>query len=209
VARTSLVFSISVAVFALALSWSSPVHAQMVASAGKSLRAPSEFAHITEPAERSVALFEEAGKVIQNPRCLNCHPATDQPTQTDGMRPHQPLVLRGAAGFGMPGMPCATCHHDANFEAAHVPGHANWHLAPRSMTWAGRSLSEICAQIKDPARNGGRDLAALVRHMAEDSLVGWAWAPGANRTPAPGSQREFGALLQAWVASGAACPAAR
>jgi hypothetical protein len=75
------------------------------------------------------------------------------------------------------------------------------------MTWAGRSLGEICAQIKDPARNGGRDLTALVRHMSEDSLVGWAWAPGAGRTPAPGSQREFGALLRAWVDTGAACPA--
>jgi hypothetical protein len=75
------------------------------------------------------------------------------------------------------------------------------------MAWEGRSLAEICTQIKDPSRNGGRDVAAIVRHMSEDSLVGWAWSPGANRTPAPGSQRELAALLKAWMESGAACPA--
>jgi hypothetical protein len=43
--------------------------------------------------------------------------------------------------------------------------------------------------------------------MAEDSLVGWGWAPGAGREPAPGTQKEFGALIAAWAESGAACPA--
>jgi hypothetical protein len=209
VAWASLVVSIVVLSVALGSSAADAATASSSGAAAPAgaLRAPSEFAHITDPMLRSIALFEEAGKVIQHPRCLNCHPSTEQPTQTDEMRPHRPLVLRGATGSGMPGMPCAACHHDTNFDPAHVPGHANWHLAPRSMTWAGRSLAEICVQIKDPARNGGRDLAALVRHMAEDSLVGWAWSPGASRTPAPGSQREFGALLRAWVESGAVCPA--
>jgi len=59
--------------------------------------------------------------------------------------------------------------------------------------------------IKDRARNGGRDMAALVRHMAEDSLVGWAWSPGAGRAPAPGTQAEFGALVRAWAAAGGDC----
>jgi len=82
-----------------------------------------------------------------------------------------------------------------------VPGHTDWHLAPLSMGWQGRSLSQICEQIKDRARNGGRDMAALVRHMAEDALVGWAWSPGAGRAPAPGTQAEFGALVRAWAAA--------
>jgi hypothetical protein len=42
--------------------------------------------------------------------------------------------------------------------------------------------------------------------MAEDSLVGWGWNPGTGREPAPGTQKEFGALAKAWVESGAACP---
>ena len=68
-------------------------------------------------------------------------------------------------------------------------------------------LGEICAQIKDPARNGGKDMAALVRHMAEDSLVSWGWSPGPGRHPAPGTQAEFGALIRAWAETGAHCPA--
>jgi hypothetical protein len=74
------------------------------------------------------------------------------------------------------------------------------------MGWQGRSIAQICEQIKDPKRNGGRDLAAIVRHTSEDHLVGWAWSPGADRTPPPGSQRELGALIKAWVESGATCP---
>ena len=46
------------------------------------------------------------------------------------------------------------------------------------MAWQGRSLGEICAQIKDPARNGGKDMAELVEHMAEDSLGRLGLAPG-------------------------------
>jgi hypothetical protein len=75
------------------------------------------------------------------------------------------------------------------------------------MAWRGRSVAQICEQIKDRARNGGRDMAALVKHMAEDSLVGWAWAPGIGRTPAPGTQAEFGALVRAWSDVGGYCPA--
>ena len=87
-----------------------------------------------------------------------------------------------------------------------VPGHPKWHLAPASMAWAGKSLGEICRQIKDPARNGGLDMPALLKHMAEDTLVGWAWAPGGKRTPAPGTQAAFGATMRAWAETGAVCP---
>ncbi len=157
--------------------------------------------------ERSQALFRDVAKVLQHPRCLNCHPAGDSPTQTDARRPHQPLVVRGADGHGAPGLRCSTCHHDANDQASHVPGYPGWQLAPASMSWAGRSIGAICAQIKDPARNGGRDLPAVLRHVSEPSLVSWAWSPGGGRTPAPGTQAEFAKLVRAWIDSGAACPA--
>src|ERR1700722_4771572 len=39
------------------------------------------------------------------------------------------------------------------------------------------------------------------------TLVGWAWAPGFGRFPAPGTQKQAGALVEAWVNTGAACPA--
>ncbi len=64
-----------------------------------------------------------------------------------------------------------------------MPGHKDWHLAQASMAWQGRSLGQICAQIKDPKRNGGKDMAALIHHMAENSLVGWGWSPGAGADP--------------------------
>lgn len=178
----------------------SPAHPESV-----SLRPAAEFSAISDKKERSIALFTEAGKVIQHPRCLNCHPAGDRPGQGEDGHPHQPLVVRGVGGFGAIGMQCPTCHMRANFDPGGVPGHPKWHLAPLEMAWVGKTLGEICLQIKDPVRNGGMSLAEIVHHMAEDSLVGWAWRPGAGRVPAPGTQEQFGALIRAWVDTGAAC----
>ncbi|MGF7150698.1 hypothetical protein FHS96_004356 [Sphingomonas zeicaulis] len=171
------------------------------------LKPVSAFSGISDRKARSLALFEEAGKVIQHPRCVNCHPRTDRPLQTDAGTPHQPLVVRGADGHGAPGLECQTCHQVANVDSARVPGNPNWHLAPASMAWEGKSLGDICRQIKDRARNGNKSLAEIHHHMAEDSLVGWGWDPGAGRTPAPGTQAEFGTLIKAWIDTGAVCPA--
>jgi len=74
------------------------------------------------------------------------------------------------------------------------------------MSWQGKTLGEICRQIKDRARNGGRSLADIRTHMATDRLVGWAWRPGEGRKPAPGTQAEFGTLIEAWISTGAHCP---
>jgi hypothetical protein len=172
------------------------------------LATPESFASIGDTAARSVALFTEAGKVLTSQRCVNCHPAGDRPLQGEAgrLRLHQPPVTRGADGHGTPAMRCNTCHQGANFDAAGVPGHPHWHLAPQSMAWQDRTLAQICTQIKDPARNGGRSLAQLHEHMATDTLVGWAWAPGHGREPAPGTQKVFGALIEEWIKTGAICP---
>jgi NAD(P)-dependent dehydrogenase (short-subunit alcohol dehydrogenase family) len=50
-------------------------------------------------------------------------------------------------------------------------------------------------------------IRADVRHEDKVRTLVWGWAPGAEREPAPGTQKEFGALIRAWVESGAACPA--
>src|SRR5215470_7358318 len=104
------------------------------------LKPATEFSSIKDRSERSVALFNEAGKVLQSPRCLNCHPAGDRPTQGEDKHPHQPLVVRGLGGFGATGMHCATCHGPENFDPGRVPGHPLWHLAPIEMAWQGKSL---------------------------------------------------------------------
>jgi hypothetical protein len=161
----------------------------------ETLATPESFAAIADSARRSAALFTEAGKVLTHPRCVNCHPAGDRLRQGDGRRLHQPPVARGEDGFGLPAMRCAICHQAANFEPAGVPGNPAWHLAPHEMGWEGKTLAQICEQIKDPARNGGRSLEGIVHHVGEDHLVGWAWAPGGNRTPAPGTP-EFQAALK-------------
>jgi hypothetical protein len=170
------------------------------------LRAVAAFAGIADARARAIALFEEAGKVFRSPRCLNCHPAGEQPSQGDRMRPHQPLVVRGADGHGAPGLLCGACHGGENFSPAGVPGNSHWGLAPASMALQERSPGQICEQIKDPRRNGGRDLAGLLEHVVTDSLIKWTWSPGPGRTPPPGTYAGFVALLQAWAEAGAHCP---
>jgi hypothetical protein len=170
------------------------------------LRSPAQFEAIADRTARSQALFVEASRVLTHARCVNCHPPDDTPRQGDASALHDPPVLRGTADRGIPALGCTTCHQDRNVELARVPGAPDWHLAPAQMVWLGRSAASICAQLKDPARNGGRTLAQIHDHVAHDALVGWGWHPGAGRAPAPGTQAELGALVQAWIDTGAACP---
>ena len=176
-----------------------------VAQAGD-LRLVEDFASIDDPATRSLAIFDEIGKVLLHPRCINCHPAGDRPLQGEDGRVHEPPVERATGGFGATGMRCVTCHLDENFDPGGVPGAPHWRLAPRKMAWEGLSLGEICEQIQDPDRNGRRDLEKLAEHMEEDALVAWGWTPGTGREPAPDTQAAFGALVRAWIESGAVCP---
>jgi len=175
-------------------------------TASNTLASPESFASIADTDARSVAIFTELGKVLAHPRCVSCHPAGDRPRQGDESRLHQPPVERGVDGHGTETMRCSICHQNANFEPGRVPGHPEWHLAPREMAWQDQTLAEICAQIKDPARNGGRKVEDLIHHIGTDTLVGWAWHPGFGRARAPGTQKEAGALVDAWVKSRTVCP---
>src|SRR3972149_3973798 len=112
------------------------------------LKSVQAFSAISDDKQRSLALFEEAGKVITHARCVNCHPAGDRPAQGDDRQPHMPLVVRGVDNFGAVGMRCTTCHGPANFDPAGIPGHPEWHLAPIEMAWVGKSLGETRPQIK-------------------------------------------------------------
>jgi hypothetical protein len=176
------------------------------------LKPVSAFAKITDRTARSAALFTEAARVMEHPRCLNCHPVDRTPTQGDDLHPHNPPIRADKEGHGPPGLPCDTCHQAQTTPTnvtpiESIPGHAHWMLAPPSMSWQGLNSGEICVQIKDPARNGGRTLEKIHEHLAFDTLVGWAWTPGLGRKPAPGTQKAFGELIAAWIETGAACPA--
>ncbi|TMB20372.1 MAG: Isoquinoline 1-oxidoreductase subunit [Deltaproteobacteria bacterium] len=194
------------AISLLAAGAVSPEAAQVAA-----LKPVAAFSTIRDERARSVALLTEAARVIQSPRCLNCHPVNRQPTQGDDLHAHVPLMYAGPGDHGVAGLQCKSCHGDANFATlassiASIPGHSHWGLAPASMAWQRKSLREICLQLKDGTRNGGRSLSQIREHMAKDSLVGWAWHPGEGRSPAPGTQAQFGALIRAWIVTGAHCP---
>jgi hypothetical protein len=212
-ARTQLSIALCCAASVSAVAFAELASSQtQEAHSSPSLRPPSAFSDIADQAVRSRALFNEAAKVITSPRCINCHPAGNHPLQGDDEHLHQPLVARGDADDGIAGLHCAACHTDRNVAVTgattyeSIPGNARWSLAPIEMAWQGKSIGEICEQIKDPARNGGRSLALLHEHTASDDVVAHAWAPGAGRTPAPGSQRLFGDLIAAWIDTGAVCP---
>lgn len=171
-----------------------------------SLRDPLWFEAIPDRATRSRALFTEVSRVLLHPRCVNCHPPDDVPRQGDKHVFHDPPAVRGDGGRGVVAMQCRGCHQDRNLELARVPGAPDWHLAPLEMAWLGKSTHDICEQVSDPKRNGGKTLAQIHTHLTDDKLVAWGWQPGADRVPAPGSQKQLAALFQAWMDTGAVCP---
>lgn len=168
------------------------------------LKGVAEFAQIQDETQRSLALFQELGKVISSPRCVNCHSASDRPLQSEQGIPHQPAVVRGDDGFGAPGLPCSACHGETNFR--NMPGAPKWSMPPLEMAWQDRTLGQICEQLKDPQRNGGKSHEDLIEHIKHDPLVGYGWQPPQQLTPAAGSQALMGELFEAWIQSGAACP---
>ncbi|MGQ0505422.1 MAG: Isoquinoline 1-oxidoreductase subunit [Myxococcaceae bacterium] len=170
------------------------------------LKSPSDFEAITPTSERSRALFTEMNRVLSHPRCANCHPSGDSPLQGMEGRIHDPPVFRGPDDHGVVAMECTTCHQEQNVSLSRVPGAPKWHVAPLEMAWIGKRADQVCAQLKDLKRNGGKSLAEIKEHIAHDALVAWGWAPGANREPAPGTQELMGKLTEAWIATGAHCP---
>jgi len=153
--------------------------------------------------------FVKAYAVLTHPRCLNCHPAGDRPLQGDESVVHAQRVQRGRDGRGRFAMKCFACHQASNTPGEHMPpGAPNWHLPAASMklVFEGRSVGQLCRQLKDPKQNGGKTLAQLQAHVSKDPLVAWGWQPGDGRMPVPGTQAELGAHFATWIANGAVCP---
>jgi cytochrome c5 len=155
--------------------------------------------------------FGVVQKVLQHPRCQNCHIPGDAPLQFDQGFVHAQNVRRGPEGKGARGLACATCHSTENPPAsygAHMPpGAPNWQLPPpeHKMVFIGLSGGELCRQLKNKAENGGRDLAALREHL-DDELVLWGWHPGVGRAPVDVPHAELVAAFEQWAAAGAPCP---
>jgi hypothetical protein len=155
------------------------------------------------------ASWETVYRVLEHPRCMNCHPAGDVPLQGDDGRPHTQNVQRGPRGEGLFAMRCSTCHQSANATGVHLPpGAPRWQLPSPAMplVFEGRSSSQLCRQLSDPRQNGNRTPAQLLEHVSSDPLVLWGWSPGAGRAPVPISHAEFVAAMRTWVDGGCACP---
>ena len=156
------------------------------------------------------AAFTAAAAVFFSPRCLNCHPAGDSPLQSDTSKLHDPEVVRGIKGKGTEDLECSACHLEQNTEGDPAPpGVPDWRMpsAAQKMAFQGLTTGQLCRNLKDPLKNGGRKTAKeAVEHLATDPKVLWAWAPGNGRTTPKMSHPDFLKKMNEWVANGAACP---
>ena len=162
----------------------------------------------------STATWTPIYEVFSHPRCANCHVGPDNLPMWSGSsygakpRPHGMNINAGMSRIGAEYIPCSSCHAVQNSQLPHgPPGAHEWLLAPVEMQWFGKSSAEICAQIKDPARNGNRTIAAVAKHIEDAPLVHWGWTPGPGREPAPYSVAQVVAFLKQWDAAGSPCPA--
>jgi hypothetical protein len=165
---------------------------------------------VAAPGDPGWQAFLGVASVLHSPRCVSCHIPGDAPLQGDDGHRHVMNVKRGADGRGTPALRCTACHQGVNSSVAHAPpGAPDWRLPPPGtpMAWLGMGPEALCAALKDPARTGGRGLAALEDHLRTDPLVGWGFNPGPGRRPPPLSRDELVARFAAWRAAGAPCAA--
>jgi hypothetical protein len=161
--------------------------------------------------QQSGAAFATVARVLENPRCQNCHTLTNFPRQGDDRHPHRFNVTRGSADHGAPGLPCSSCHGQSNNAASGDPGAPEpWRLAPLGMGWEGLTTMDLCQHLKDPQHNGHRSGADIIDHL-KSPLVMWSWSPGTDprgrsRSTPPIAYLDFIKAAKTWVSTGAACP---
>lgn len=156
------------------------------------------------------AAFVKVAKVLQSPRCMNCHPVGNKPLQGDDSHPHKMNISRASVEAGLA---CSTCHREKNSEelgapVGSPPGAPHWSLPPKEtpMIFEGHTPRSLCEQLRDPAQNGNKTLAQLLHHVSHDPLVLWGWNPGKGRTRPPMSHKDFVAAMKSWVDAGGPCP---
>lgn len=169
--------------------------------------------------EDGLAAWDRVHAVVSHPRCANCHVGEDNIPMWSGPEypqtgPHGMNIDAGDSRIGAETLPCATCHVTSS-APANGPSDApaamiDWQLAPVDMIWFGQSSAQICAQMSDPARNGGRDWIQLAEHLRDDAahggFVAWGFAPGGARQPAPGDLQSHIDDVLKWGAAGQPCP---
>lgn len=182
--------------------------------------AAGENTVINPPAEGSVsrdeglAAWARIYEVTSHPRCSNCHVGADNRPMWSGpsygtARPHGMNINAGESRIGAETLLCSTCHVERNGlnDLPHAAPQVamTWQLAPVEAEWFGKSSTEVCNQLRDPERNGGRDMLALASHLDHDLILHWAWNPGGGREPAPYSLQEHVDDVLAWGVAGFPC----
>lgn len=165
-------------------------------------------------AREGLAAWQRIYEVTSHPRCSNCHVGPDNRPMWSGptygkARPHGMNIYAGDSRIGAETVPCSACH--AYREGANDQPHAapqvamDWQLAPVEAEWFGKSSQEICNQLRDPDRNGGRNFEEIASHLDHDLILHWAWSPGGGREPAPYSLQEHVNDVLAWGVAGYPC----
>ena len=182
--------------------------------------AEGENVVIDPPAEGSVTraqgleAWARIYEVTSHPRCSNCHVGPDNIPMWSGpsygrARPHGMRINAGESRIGAEYVLCSTCHaqRDGLNDVPHAAPQVamNWQLAPVEAEWFGKSSVEICNQLRDPDRNGGRDHLDLASHLDHDLILHWAWSPGGGREPAPYSLQSHVNDVLAWGVAGFPC----
>lgn len=176
---------------------------------------------INPPAEGSVSIeqglaaWARVYEVASHPRCSNCHVGVDNRPMWSGpsygkTRPHGMNITGGESRIGAETVVCSTCHSTSErgnprpHEAPRVG--MSWQLAPVEAEWFGKTSEEICAQLRDPERNGDRTFMEIANHLDHDLILHWAWEPGPGREPAPYDLQSHINDVLAWGVAGMPCP---
>jgi len=173
---------------------------------GKNLRVIRD--DINKDSVESVTAFMEVYKVLMSPRCMNCHPAGDQPLQGDDNHIHTMNVQRGKDGKGIYAVKCSNCHQPENTPGLHTPpGNPKWQLPPSDMkmVFQGRSPQQLALQIMDYNKNGHKNKEQLLEH-ARDTLVKAGWNMGEGRRPPPLAYNDFLKVWDTWISKGGYAP---
>lgn len=161
-----------------------------------------------------LAAFDRIFEVTSHPRCSNCHVGPSNLPMWSGpsygkTRPHGMNINAGESRIGAETQPCSVCH--AYRESLNDMPHAapqvamTWMLAPVEAEWFGKSADHVCQQLRDPDRNGGRDMMDLAAHLDHDLILHWAWNPGGGREAAPYSLQEHVDDILVWGVAGFPC----
>lgn len=178
-----------------------------------------------QPTSAGTPEWQQIYSVMTFPRCINCHttpvdeqkPEETYPRQTDDRYPHVFRVVRGQDDRGVEMKRCTGCHGLRNDPVTGIPGREDWRLAPLTMTTeakpgVAKSGPQLCADLKDPEKNGNHSLQELLHHVDVDGFVIWGWDPGARpngnprTTPPVASHSEFVRIFEQWIKDGAPCP---